>query len=59
LENDIETFTQNLDVPEKGVFHVSGLAKSLEDAERIPEIIRKTAGVKKVGAEVRIRAASI
>jgi cytidylate kinase len=55
LKNDIDVFTLNVDVPQKGVAHITGLARSLEEKARIPEVVKGVPGIEQVVSEVSTR----
>jgi cytidylate kinase len=55
LENGISLFTLDIGVPENGIVHVSGLANSLDEQDRIPSLVRKVPGVTAVVSTVSLR----
>jgi len=54
LENDINPFLLNIDVPEKGVVHLSGAAHSKDEKDSLVDIIQGVSGVSEVRSEVGV-----
>lgn len=52
LKNEINVITLNVDVPEKGLAHISGFTSSVDDKDRIEKVIKKVPGITDVKTEV-------
>ena len=54
LENDINPFLLNIEVPEKGVVHLSGATYSQDEKDSLIDIIKGVSGVSEVHNEVGV-----
>jgi len=53
-ELDLKPLGLMVDVPEKGVVHISGILLNHEDKERIPEVVRSIPGVERIDMDVMV-----
>ena len=58
LKNNINLATLHLEVPEKGVVEINGLAYTLSDRNRIIEIVKGIPGISEVKPEIVVKAAA-
>lgn len=54
MEMDIRHTSLSVEMPEKGVAHISGVLNSHEDKRRIPEYVGKIPGIEKVQLDVSV-----
>ena len=59
LENDINPFLLNIEVPEKGVVHLSGATHSQDEKDSLIDIIKGVSGVSEVHNEVGVMPSGI
>jgi len=59
IQNDVNHFLLNIEVPEKGVVHLSGVTYSNEEKHRLMETVKGVKDVTEVRGEVSILPASI
>ena len=54
LESAIDVSTLSVEVPESGSVHIFGMAANQEDADRIPDIVRRVPGVKTLACDMTV-----
>ena len=54
LESAIDVSSLSVEVPESGSVHIFGMAASQEDADRIPEIVRRVPGVNALACDLTV-----
>jgi cytidylate kinase len=59
LENDINPFLLNIEVPEKGVVRLSGAANSQVEKDNLVDIIQRVSGISEVRNEVGVMPSGI
>lgn len=54
LENNIDVSTLNISLPQIGTANITGVAASLDEKNRIPEIVEKVQGISQVSADLSV-----
>ena len=54
LENGISNATIRVDVPERGVAHITGAVYNLADQQRLPDLIKRVPGISEVRVDVLV-----